>query len=47
MNTNAAEADDQLLPAEPVDNLAGTATYVPAHAPEGQVHWSWDLNRAP
>lgn len=47
MNTNAAEADDQPLPQEPVTTLAGTATYVPDHAPEGEVNWSWSLTRSP
>ena len=45
MNTNAAEADDQRVPAEPVTTLAGTASYVPLNAPEGTVTWSWSLKR--
>ena len=47
MNTNAAEADDQPLPADPVTALTGTASYVPLNAPEGRVTWSWSLTRHP
>ena len=46
MNTNAAEADDQPLPEEPVTALSGSVTYVPEHAPEGEVTWSWSLTRS-
>jgi len=47
LNTNSGEADDQPLPAQPVTALAGTTTYVPLNAPEGEVTWSWDLTRHP
>ena len=46
MNTNAADADDQALPAKPVTALDGSATYVPKNAPEGRATWSWSLRRA-
>ena len=45
LNTNAAEADYVSLPPNPVTALAGTATYVPQNAPEGEVIWSWNLTR--
>ena len=45
LNTNAAEADYVSLPPNPVTARAGTATYVPQNAPEGEVIWSWNLTR--